>query len=201
MHTDYSLWLACHASPVCFCIVWILYLRIFYLGYNKEKIWQDPVKRYTQWQNPRNMEFRPQLCRKARTLLERNSSPLWYQWIPLRGPNSANVHKALLREMITCEAHSHRRRGLKLMMAHKLLPSYLLVRDGHFPRHGTILSPIDWWWDGAGKRKALRSCSCDFRRWGNTFSLITVKSSSALNAAGFRMSCFPGVIYLMLCHW
>lgn len=146
MHTDYSLWLDCHASSVGFCIVWIFYLRIFYLGYNKEKMWRDQVKRHTQWQNPRNMEFRPQLCRKARTLLERNISPLWYQWIPSRAPNSANVHEALLGEMITCvvlKLHSHSRRRLRLMTAHKLLPSYLLVKDGHFPRHGTILSPVD----------------------------------------------------------
>lgn len=79
--------------------------------------------------------------------------PFWEKYLPslvpensLRAPNSANVHEALLREMTTyvvLKLHSHSKRRLRLMMAHKLLPSYLLVKDGHFPRHGTIVSPVD----------------------------------------------------------
>lgn len=76
---------------VYFCVVWTFYLRIHSLGHNKEKIWQDQAQRNTQSLNPKNMEFRPQWCRKAGTLLERNVSPRQYLRIPLRAPQRASL--------------------------------------------------------------------------------------------------------------
>lgn len=106
---------------VYFCVVWTFYLRIHSLGHNKEKTWQDQAQRNTQSLNPKNMEFTPQWCRKAGTLLERNVSPHQYLRIPLRAPQRAKVYEAFLGEIMTSvllKPHSLSRRQSSVLFIH-----------------------------------------------------------------------------------
>lgn len=117
----------------------------------------------------------------------------------LGAPKSADVHEALLGGIITSvilKLCSCSRRRLRLTMTQNI--TILFISEG---RPGAFVT----WNCPESYRLMARRCqeeeglekySSDLQRWGSTFSLITVKSNSAMKAAGLRMSCFPGVIYL-----
>lgn len=154
------------------------------------------------------MEFRPQLWRKPRTFfLGRNISSLQDQWILLRAPKSAKLYEALLGgNYYQCYpgAALSQQKEIECYDDTKIisipLPSYFFVQDSYqakeYSYHGTILSPIDWWRDSAERRRAWKAALLISKDEGTLSHKSQWNQSSAIKAAGFWMSCFPGVIYL-----